>query len=96
MLRYRLRTYGESDPTGMLVTVHRIAIQLLYLRHYNDKAKPAERQGRKATGPRFLFAPVDGHYRYGERHETTNKVYPKDFYDRRVFLFYSLDCGGEY
>ncbi len=27
---------------------------LLRLGHINDKAKPAERRGRKATGPRFL------------------------------------------
>jgi len=35
-------------PLGKIVDL------LLHLKRNNDKAKPAERRGRKATGPRFL------------------------------------------
>ncbi len=41
---YRLSRYLPGNPTNLL----------LRLRDNTDKAKPAERRRRKATGPRFL------------------------------------------
>ncbi len=42
------------------MTGYRCAKELLYLVHLIiDKVKPVERQGRKATGPRFLREATD-------------------------------------
>ncbi len=51
---------AACDPKQTLVTDYRFVIQRLYLGHLNiDKAKPAERRGRKVTGPRFLREATD-------------------------------------
>ncbi len=43
-----------GEGKGRWAMLGDLAILLLHLNINNEKAKPAERRGRKATGPRFL------------------------------------------
>ncbi len=78
-IKLKLAKGAANDPKRTFPIAQKVQIKLadwtnhtsvLRLKSNNDKAKPAERWGRKATGPRFL-------------REATEQL-PEGLQDRRV------------